>query len=390
VSEISDQKEERPSVALVTLGFGYFHSFVFFSVSLSLALVLNLFELVQWTESLPPSLVAYQLNRMAQILVSSPALNTLQEPRVAIREFGQGSWMGDLMSSMAAKTSREQGLLTIGEPVMELVSVSGTAAGVNGSAEKRGPAAVPASGTEPRPYGTVTLEKEDLGVNDGQRPPVSFRARKFLFAGDSMLGSALQFKIKSYFVHEFKGANNYRILAKPGTGLTKPNLYNWNEVLSSELVTYPVDILVLFLGTNDNGHIRSEGHAYKFGGKKWDRAYGDRLRGLLENACQKVSKVLWVNQMPMLDAENDLKMKHLNELTKPIVEKTKCGVYVDIHDWVAAKGAYTNQLTLTSADGHIEQIKVRHSDGVHLTDAGARIVTDHLVAFLKTRNWIAP
>lgn len=366
------------TISLKELRFNYFHSLIFLGLALSLGLVLNLFELLQWTESLPPGPLAYHLNRWAHGMMVNPFLNTLQEPRVLTRAIGEQPWVGDLMSSLESSKIMAHGRVTIGEPSAELES------------ETQAPLVIESEGrslASMNQRGTKTLNAVSGAV---VAQTESINAEKFLFAGDSMLGSALQFKIKSYFVREFKGAKAYKIIAKSGTGLTKPNLFDWSEVIPKELASSPVDVLVLFLGTNDNGHIRSEGHAYSFGGKRWDGAYGDRLRGLVENSCKKVRKVLWVNQLPMADPETDQKMKHLNELAKGIVEKTSCGIYVDSQAWLSATGDFVGHLAIADEEGHLREVKIRNNDGVHLTDAGARIVTSKLVAFLKTRKLIEP
>jgi hypothetical protein len=204
-------------------------------------------------------------------------------------------------------------------------------------------------------------------------------SRKVFVIGDSMLKSALHIYLKNQLEKEWNA--KVEIFSKSGTGLSRPEVFDWTQLLQSEKTRY--DDVMIFLGTNDAQNFQLSKKVIPFGSEDWDQEYLKRAQSLLELACSKSHRVFWVGMLPMRSESFHKKMKHLNEVLKDATSKSGCSQFVEAGTWLSDKnGSYTAVLGVDGTTGEKKEIKVRGEDGIHLSFEGAQYFAKTLLDYL--------
>jgi hypothetical protein len=206
-------------------------------------------------------------------------------------------------------------------------------------------------------------------------------------AGDSMLGSALQFELKKLIENTDK-IEDLSMQIKSGTGLAKPKLFNWQKAIAADLKKKKADIALIFLGTNDFQNIRDGKRVYQFASENWDRIYQERALTLMNSTCQSVPKVIWFSPLRVRSPELDVKMEHLTTVLESAIKKSACGKFINAQSWVASENKFQSYLVIQNKEHKKQTIKVRHSDGIHLSQPGAKVFAERLLEYLIKEKYL--
>jgi uncharacterized protein len=156
---------------------------------------------------------------------------------------------------------------------------------------------------------------------------------------------------------------------RSSSGLVRDDYHDWAKVLR-EAVHGPdkIDMLIMMIGSNDRQVLRDETGSHEFMSERWREIYTKRIDDLLSVAREKRLPMAWVGMPVMQSARLTADMLAINEIVRDRV--TKGGfAYVDIWEGFANE---QGQYAVAGPDINGETVRLRMSDGVHFTKAGAR------------------
>jgi hypothetical protein len=163
---------------------------------------------------------------------------------------------------------------------------------------------------------------------------------------------------------------------KIGTGLDRPDVFNWFLEIRRELKALHPNAVVLGFGGNDDKQYmtgRPEGVSItEFNDPAWRREYARRVGGLIDLINRAGAYVVWVGLPITRDPEQTARFDAINGVVAQEVDKRPGGAaYLDTYSLLAAPtGGFAQYLTTLS--GEVQD--VRAPDGVHFSPAGAAIV----------------
>ncbi|QRN80644.1 MAG: DUF459 domain-containing protein [Nocardiopsis sp. BM-2018] len=157
--------------------------------------------------------------------------------------------------------------------------------------------------------------------------------------------------------------------AHGSSGLVRDDFFNWPERIRVILTSdREIDIAVMVVGLNDRQALRLDGEALAPLSDPWREAYEARVDAIIEAFQTARIPLIWVGLPPMENAGLSADMGRLNDL---IEERTrrKGAIHVDL--W---KGFVddADRYTATGPDLSGQTARLRASDGIHFTRAGAR------------------
>jgi uncharacterized protein len=156
---------------------------------------------------------------------------------------------------------------------------------------------------------------------------------------------------------------------KASSGLVREDFHNWPVVLRDMLAgSEKVDLVVMMLGSNDRQQLKDESGAHDFKSERWREIYAKRVDDVIAVVRDKRIPLIWVGMPPLESPRLSADMLYLNELYKE--RATRAGIpYVDVWDAFVSD---QNQYAAAGPDVSGEIVRLRTSDGIHFTRAGAR------------------
>ena len=194
-------------------------------------------------------------------------------------------------------------------------------------------------------------------------------------AGDSLIidtGYALQRAALATPVIKSVGGVDGRI----GTGLDRPDVFNWFLEIRRELKALHPNAVVLGFGGNDDKQymtgLPSGVTITEFNDPAWRREYARRVGGLIDLINRAGAYVVWVGLPITRDPAQTARFDAINGVVAQEIDKRPGGAaYLDTYSLLAGPdGGYAEYLTTLS--GEVQD--VRAPDGVHFSPAGAAIV----------------
>lgn len=255
-----------------------------------------------------------------------------------------------------------------------LACLLGTACGQDESPK---PAAAPKTVAQPSPSAKTAP------------PPQSSqtRAKRLLVVGDSLsisLGEQLE--------HALAGAPglDFSRDGQRSTGLSRPELLDWPARLRELVAKSAPDIMVIMIGANDVMPLTADdGSRVYFDQPAWDDTYAAKARELVA-ICRQANPdvaVSWVAAPPMGDAALNAGVKRINAVLARMCAEAGCRFIDAQAAFSDPEGRYTRHARDAAT---AEATAIRTADGVHLTEAGARLLAGVTAASLAGKEQLPP
>jgi hypothetical protein len=196
-------------------------------------------------------------------------------------------------------------------------------------------------------------------------------------AGDSMAG---QFGRPLAALAEATSPIDARVDYHVSSGLSRPEYFDWPQRLIDMVVETRSEAVVFLVGGNDAQDVKWEDRVLDVDSRAWLDLYRLRVAEAMEIATAGGRRVYWVGQPIMKDDIYGERMARLND----VYEKEAAGhdgvTYVDSWALFADEdGGYAAYLT--GDDG--QRVRVRQSDGIHLTRAGADLLAARVLEVVR-------
>lgn len=196
--------------------------------------------------------------------------------------------------------------------------------------------------------------------------------------GDS-LAQGIGDGLANYLRHD----NRFRILrkAKPATGLTRFDVFNWQEKLVELSNTETIDAAVVLMGTNDKQSIYLDNfRAVAFSTDDWNRIYRERFDSLVRFLNERNIWVIWVGLPVMQNRAFDKGMRTIDTMYMEWGAQ-QCVTYVPLYERTADEhGNYTPSGNDTAGRRKV----LRANDGIHFTASGYELMAKYIVDAMRT------
>lgn len=153
------------------------------------------------------------------------------------------------------------------------------------------------------------------------------------------------------------------------SGLVRTDVVDWNQTIRDYFAgSAKIDIGVILIGSNDRQPIISNGESFDALSPEWSELYAQRIEAIAQQFAERKIPLLWVG-LPVMKSDAASKdATALNELIKEHAERFGAA-YIDIWEGFADEhGLYS----AFGPDINGEIVRLRRSDGVYFTRAGAR------------------
>jgi hypothetical protein len=201
---------------------------------------------------------------------------------------------------------------------------------------------------------------------------------KVWLAGDSMMGDVAD----AFLGHE---AGNPAVTASDdiqiGTGLARPDVYNWPAAVGTEMQKGQPNVVVVMFGGNDDQDMMAGGQYLVRGTPGWQAEYAHRVSLIMSEVAGPGRLLVWMEMPPVARTRLEETGQMINAILAAQARAHPDVVLVDPTPAVAPGGKYTTYLPGSSG----QTVQVRASDGVHLTPAGSTRVLPLLMAAIRTR-----
>jgi len=161
-----------------------------------------------------------------------------------------------------------------------------------------------------------------------------------------------------------------------GTGLTRPDYYDWPTELGTDLSRDTPQLVIVMIGANDGQDFLGPPDV-PYGSAAWDATYAARVASFMDEATSTGAQVLWVGMPPMQNPVLSAKMDNIDAIVQAQAAKHRRVAFVSSATILGtAQGQFTPYLT--TPDG--EEVNVREPDGTHIAPGGAEILSQALLA----------
>lgn len=156
---------------------------------------------------------------------------------------------------------------------------------------------------------------------------------------------------------------------RANSGLVREDHYDWPKAVRERLANAdPLTVGIMMIGSNDRQPLRDGDATVEFGTDRWRELYAARIDAIEAAFADKQIPLIWVGMPPMQATRYSADMLSLNVLMRERAAKADSH-YVDIWE---AFSSDDNRFTASGPDLNGRQTRLRHSNGINFTAAGAR------------------
>ncbi len=202
-----------------------------------------------------------------------------------------------------------------------------------------------------------------------------------LFTGDSMM-------LATRHVLQHRLPGNARTIDDiyVGSGITRPFVIDWATLPARQVRAYHPDATVISLGMGDGRELTTPAGTVECCGTDYVAAYARHARAIMRAyARHGDGAVVWLNEPFTRDPARWPEEAAVNAALALAAQGLTRVRLVDLATTFTPGGAYRKYL---DRDG--VRVRVRTSDGIHLTRAGARIASRLVMARLRRLGVIGP
>ena len=210
------------------------------------------------------------------------------------------------------------------------------------------------------------------------RTPTAADPLRVLVVGDSLglsFGQSLAARLDA------SGVTKTTVDAREGTGLTRPDSFDWVAQFEADIVRFHPEVIVASFGGNDDQDVQVGGRYVGFGTAQWRSIYHDRVAAIVAEAARANARLVWSGLPVMRSASKTGRLDTVMSVTRSAVDGHPLALWVSNSATLAdSSGHY--QVALS--DGSGQQVIVREPDGVHETRAGADRIADGTISAMVT------
>jgi len=174
--------------------------------------------------------------------------------------------------------------------------------------------------------------------------------------------------------------------AHGGTGLARPDVFDWPALVATGAPAGPIDVVVVLLGTNDGQGLSTAQGWAEFGTPEWEAAYGELVGSLMDQLLGISRRVYWVGQPIMGGVHFDSLMRDINAVVREEAAERLGARIIDIYRLFQGEdGGFTTQLVDESGT----LVTVRSTDGIHYSSGGGQRLAEAIWKVLAA-DWRLP
>ena len=208
----------------------------------------------------------------------------------------------------------------------------------------------------------VALGGPSLAQEQGRTAPPSGGYNVFII-GDALAGGLWAGTTRvGYRYPDFAITGRF----KEGSGLARPDIYDWASAIPKILERHQVDLAIVLIGTNDGQDIRSDGGGLTFGSSQWTTAYQGKVDEIIRAFTERGVTVYWVGLPPMRSANHEEAVKTIAELQRERV-LANGAKYIDVRPQFATPDGSFAQNGI-GIDGR--ETRLRSLDGIKFIKSG--------------------
>jgi hypothetical protein len=153
-----------------------------------------------------------------------------------------------------------------------------------------------------------------------------------------------------------------------GTGLTRPDFFNWMVKAEQQVAELNPEAVVMVLGGSDGWNMTGpDGNRLSWGTQPWIDEYARRTAVVMHSyAAGGQRQVYWAGPPTARDNKFNGIFAQINQAIARAAQAIPGAHFVDLYSATAVNGAYAD---FASIDGH--NLLARQPDGVHFTYEGA-------------------
>lgn len=208
--------------------------------------------------------------------------------------------------------------------------------------------------------------------------------RTVLLIGDSLMAGSLG----SAVTRALSTDPRYRVVeaAQTATGLSRPDVFDWGQVVPLLLEREHPRFIVCSFGANDAVPMREGARTLDFWEPRWRAAYRARVVRMMAALAGSDARVLWLGLPPMRDKHFAERTKGLNRLFASAARSVPRVEYLEVNMLLSDSGGDFATFA-TDSSGHYTRLRM--DDGVHYSPGGARLVSRWIVDWLRERTRMA-
>ena len=137
------------------------------------------------------------------------------------------------------------------------------------------------------------------------------------------------------------------------------------------------------MGANDDQSITGGAGNIVYGSPQWTAAYGARVNEFILQAMGSGAHVIWVGMPTMEDPNLNQRLQGINQIDESILGQYPGSAYFlpTVHSLGGPGGKYAAFLPNSAG---VEE-NVRSTDGIHLTPAGGELLSQNVIATMKSQ-----
>jgi hypothetical protein len=204
---------------------------------------------------------------------------------------------------------------------------------------------------------------------------------KVLIVGDSMIAGAFGL----YLEQRLRKRAGHEVLrrGKSSSGLSRPDFFDWMEEGERLCSEFSPDAVVVMFGGNDGQGLYmgrgAEPKWIRWHEPGWTEEYARRVAAFADLVASPPRQLFWVGMPVMRPEKLDARISHLNTIYRGAMEGRPGATFLDVYGVLAAsEGGYADYVEV---DG--KRVRVRASDGVHLSGPGATVLVGHVAPAIE-------
>lgn len=206
------------------------------------------------------------------------------------------------------------------------------------------------------------------------------QSRHIVFAGDSMMAVGLAPQLQRDLI-PFRQTATTAKAYRSATGLARPDVFNWQKEYPLMVAGQKPDVVIVAIGANDTQNMQIDRKVLTIGSDEWKQAYENLLIQYIEMLTRDGAIVLWIKLPPMRPNKYNTNINTVNEVAERVISRYPQVIWWDVSDrFLSSDGKFIEMASLAPGQ---RQVRIRQTDGIHLTDQGAKLLTNDIVEWLN-------